>query len=160
MLTAPFKALWNRLSSYYTEALSASAPRIWCASLWAKPRDRCQPFGANSKISYKVGNLDPPPSIQIEAAAAGPSFLAAGWPSPSAIPLSTENSSPQTPSPAIPSCHPLTVTITKLPVLSAWIFQDRCGLLCAIINHIHKTGDQTPTAGSGKPWKRPINVIS
>ncbi len=57
--------------------LSASAPRIWCASLFAHPRGRYQPFGANSKISYKVGNWHSAHSLRRETAAAGSSLLRA-----------------------------------------------------------------------------------
>ncbi len=52
--------------------LRASAPQIWFASLFAKPRCRYQPSWANSKIIYKVGNWHA--SL---TAAAGPSFVAA-----------------------------------------------------------------------------------
>ncbi len=45
----------NQLSSIIW-GLSASIPWIWYASLFTKPRVRYQPFRANSKISYKVGN--------------------------------------------------------------------------------------------------------
>ncbi len=64
--------------------LSAPTPRIWYASLFAKPRCRYQPSRANSKISYKVGNWHASPPLRRETAATGPSFLAAattsGWP--------------------------------------------------------------------------------
>ncbi len=54
--------------------LSATTPQIWCVSLIAKPRGRYQLFGANSRISYKVGNWKP--VLRRETAVAGPSFLA------------------------------------------------------------------------------------
>ncbi len=41
--------------------------------MFAKPRGRYQPFGANSRVSYNVGNLH---SLRRETAAAGSSFLA------------------------------------------------------------------------------------
>ncbi len=47
---APSYIFWSRFSSYYTLAL------VWYDSLFAKPRDRYQPFRTHSKISYKVGN--------------------------------------------------------------------------------------------------------
>ncbi len=39
--------------------LSAATPRIWYASLFAKPRGRYQPFRAKVKISYTDGKLGP-----------------------------------------------------------------------------------------------------
>ncbi len=51
---APSEIFQNRLSSII-RGLSVSTPRIWYGSLFAKPRDRYQPFRANLKISYKVG---------------------------------------------------------------------------------------------------------
>ncbi len=41
---------------------SASAPRIW----HSKCRGRCQPFGANTKIGYMVGNWHSSPSLRKE----------------------------------------------------------------------------------------------
>ncbi len=40
----------------FIRGLNASAPRLWYASLFAKPRCRCQPSRANSKVGYNVGN--------------------------------------------------------------------------------------------------------
>ncbi len=48
---------------------SASTPRTW----HAKCRGRCQPFGANTKICYKVGNWHSSPSLR--NIAAEPHFL-------------------------------------------------------------------------------------
>ncbi len=58
------------------QGFSASTPRPWYASLFAKPCGRYQSFRANSKIRYKVGNWHSSPPLQRETAAAGPSFLA------------------------------------------------------------------------------------
>ncbi len=52
-------------------SFSESAPRIWYASLFAKPRGRYQPVRENSKIIYKVGNWHLLPCLAV------PSFLAA-----------------------------------------------------------------------------------
>ncbi len=64
--------------------LSASAPWIWYASLFVKPRCRYQPSRANLKISYKIGNWHASPPQRRETPVAGHSFLAAatasGWP--------------------------------------------------------------------------------
>ncbi len=51
--------------------ISVPTPRIW----HAKCRGRCQPFGANTKISYKVGNWHSSPSLRKENTAAEPHFL-------------------------------------------------------------------------------------
>ncbi len=50
-----------------------SRSKYRCVNL-AKTRGRCQPFGANSKISYKVGDWQLSPPLRREAAAAGPPF--------------------------------------------------------------------------------------
>ncbi len=68
----------------FIRGLSATAPRTWYASLFAKPGCRYQPSRANSKIGYKVGSYHSSPPLRRETAAAGPSFLAAAttssWP--------------------------------------------------------------------------------
>ncbi len=46
----------------FIRGISASAPRIWYASLFTKPRCRHQPSRANSKISYKAGNWHASPA--------------------------------------------------------------------------------------------------
>ncbi len=61
----------------FMRGLSASAPRIWYVSLFAKPGCRYQPSRANSKISYTVGSWHASPSLRRETAATAPSFLAA-----------------------------------------------------------------------------------
>ncbi len=40
----------------FKRGLSASAPRIWYACMFAKPGGRYQTLRASSKLSYKVGN--------------------------------------------------------------------------------------------------------
>ncbi len=68
----------------FIRGLSASAPRIWYVSLFAKPRCRYQPSRANPKISYTVGNWHVSSPLRRETAVTGPSFLAEattpGWP--------------------------------------------------------------------------------
>ncbi len=68
----------------FVRGLSASAPRIWDASLFAKPRCRYQPPRPNSDIRYKVSNWRVSPPLRRETAVTGHSFLAAamtsGWP--------------------------------------------------------------------------------
>ncbi len=61
----------------FIRSLTVSAPRIWYASLFAKPRCRYQPSRANAKISYKVRNwhASPPPPLRRETAA-----TTSGWP--------------------------------------------------------------------------------
>ncbi len=44
--------------------LRASAPQIWYANLFAKPRGRYQHFRANSRMSYKVGNRHSSPPYE------------------------------------------------------------------------------------------------
>ncbi len=51
--------------------ISVPTPRIW----HAKCRGRCQPFEANTKISYKVGNWHSSPSLRKENTADEPHFL-------------------------------------------------------------------------------------
>ncbi len=72
------------LMDNYVSPLSASAPRIWYASLFTKSCCTHQPSRANSKTSYNVGNWHASPPLRRETAATGPSFLAAattsGWP--------------------------------------------------------------------------------
>ncbi len=63
---------------------SSYAPRIWYASLFAKPRCRYQPSRISSRIGYEVDNLHAPPPLRRQTATSGLSFLAAattlGWP--------------------------------------------------------------------------------
>ncbi len=59
----------------FIRGLSASAPRVWCVSLFLKPFCKYQPFRANSKISYKVGNWHASPPLGRGTAAAKFSFL-------------------------------------------------------------------------------------
>ncbi len=84
MIRRSFQDLSNLVFLPFIRGLSASAPRIWYASLFAKPRCRYQPSRANSKISYKVGNWHASPPLWRETSATGPSFLAvattSGWP--------------------------------------------------------------------------------
>ncbi len=49
-----------------------STPGVWYASLLANPRGRYQPFRANSKIIYKVGNWHSSNSLRRDMVAAGP----------------------------------------------------------------------------------------
>ncbi len=49
--------------------------RLWYARLLAKPRGRYQPFGANSRVSYKVGKWHSSPSLRRETIAAESSVL-------------------------------------------------------------------------------------
>ncbi len=60
----------------FIRGLSASAPRMWHASLFAKPRCKYQPSTANSKISFKVDNWHVSPPLRRETGAATTS----GWP--------------------------------------------------------------------------------
>ncbi len=57
--------------SYILPGLSASTPRIWSVSLFAKSRGRYQPFGANSKVSSKGGNWNSLPPQRRGTAATG-----------------------------------------------------------------------------------------
>ncbi len=55
--------------------LSVSTPRIWYASLFAKPRCRHQPSRANSKNSYNFGNWHSSPPLRRVTVVAGPLLL-------------------------------------------------------------------------------------
>ncbi len=54
----------------------ASKPRRWYACLFAKPRERCQPPGLNSNISYTAVNLSSLFMLRRETAVSGLSFPA------------------------------------------------------------------------------------
>ncbi len=53
----------------FIRGLSSSAPQIWFARRFAKPRCRYQPSRANWKISYEVGNWHASPPLRRETAA-------------------------------------------------------------------------------------------
>ncbi len=77
MIRRSFQDLSKSAFIPFIRAISASAPWIWYATLFAKPRCRYYPPRANSKISYLVGNWYASPPLRRETAATGPSFLAA-----------------------------------------------------------------------------------
>ncbi len=53
-----------------TWSTGASTSGRWCASLFAKPCDKYQPFEVNPKIGYKADNWPLPSSLQRKTAAA------------------------------------------------------------------------------------------
>ncbi len=71
-----FQNLSKSAFTPFIRGLSASAPRMWYASLFANSRGRYQSFTAISKVTLKVGNWHSSLHLRKETAVTGPSFLA------------------------------------------------------------------------------------